>query len=179
MKKIKILKPILLLGLLISCQTDWKKDYEKIIRKSEKDFKEIKQVDTIENSNTRTKIYLYKTKGISKLKVNFKAANLFDIEDEYYKNDSIIFIEKVNGITPLIYKRERKKEEPIGKLIEKISYFKDKQNGIEKLRSVEFYLGDDRKKRNDELQKLDFEIKEIGEKEYSHIEKMYERYYKY
>ena len=179
MKKIKIYLTILILGLLISCQTDWKEDYEKIIEKSERDFKVIKQVDTIVNLNTQTKIHLYQTSKILKLEVNFKMENYFDVTNEYYKNDSIVFTEKINGIVPFVYKRERKNEEPIGELIERISYFKDKRAGVEKLRKVDFYLGDDVEKRNDELRKLDFEIKEIGEKEYSQIEKTYNRYNKY
>ncbi len=184
MKKINKLPLIFILGLLISCQTDWKTDYEKIIEKSQKDFTVSKQADTLENSITRTTIYSYESNRVSKLEVYSNKHNLFNTKTEYYKNDSLIFAEKVNSRSPIIYKIQRKKEEPIGEIIERISYFKNKKYGIEKIRRVKFYL-DDVEKRNelkkpyDELKKLDFEIKEIGEKEYLHSQQMYERYSKY
>ena len=46
----------------------------------------------------------------------------------------------------------------IGELIERISYFKNRKNGIEKLRSVKYHLGDDLTILNNELKNLDFEI---------------------
>ena len=60
---------------------------------------------------------------------------------------------------------------------------KNKNYGIEKSRRVKFYLSDDidneLKKQIEELKKLDFEIKEIGVKEYLHIQQKYEQYSKY
>jgi len=53
MKKINKLLLLFILGLLISCQTDWKTDYEKLIEKSQKDFSIVKQADTLENSINR------------------------------------------------------------------------------------------------------------------------------
>lgn len=179
MKKINNLFQFLLLVLLISCQTDWKTDYERIIEKSEKDFSLIKQIDTIENPDTKTQINIYQANEISKVEVNFKVEDFIEITDEFYKNDSLIFMEKVYGTSPLIYKRKRKKEEPIGELIERITYFKNRKNGIEKLRSVNYHLGDDLTILNNKLKNLDFEIKNIGEKEYVHIKEMYERYKNY
>jgi hypothetical protein len=184
MKNINKLVPIIILGLFISCQTDWIKDYEKIIEKSHKDFKVTKQADTLENSIIRTTIYSYESNGVSKLEVNFNKYNLFNNKTEYYKNDSLIFVEKVIATSPIISKREKEELEPVGEISERISYFKNENFGIEKIRRIKFYR-DDVEKRNElkeiyeELKKLDFEIKEIGEKEYQDIQEMYERYSKY
>lgn len=183
MKRINKLFPVLILGLLMSCQTDWKTDYEEIAEKSNEDFSVVKQADTLDNSNNRITIYSYESNGVSKLEVNFNKHNLFNNTAEYYKNDSLIFAEKVNARNRVIYKREREKSEPVGEIIERISYFRNTKYGIEKSRRVEFYLEDDiddeLRKQNEELKKLDFEVKEIGEKEYLDIQQRYERYSKY
>jgi len=182
MKKINILLPILLLGLLISCQTDWITKTENTIEKSEKKFKLIKQIDTIENSQLEIKIQLFKTGNISKIEINSKFSEfgfLIDLNQEFYKNDTIIISEKIYGLSPLIYKRERKNDEPPSELIEKISYFKNKKNGIQKIRTISFYQNDNIEIKRKELQELEFEIKDIGEKEYSNIKNQYDRYNKY
>lgn len=182
MEKIIKLLPIFILGLLISCQTDWKTDYEKLVEKPNEDFSVVKQADTLDNSNNRITIYSYESNEVSKLEVNFNKYNLFHNTTEYYKNDSLIFVEKVNARSLIISKKQNEKPEPVGEIIERISYFKNKKYGIEKSRRIKFYVGDidDKfKKRNEELEKLDFEIKEIGEKEYLQIQQMYEGYSKY
>lgn len=169
---------ILLIGLIISCQSDWSTKNERIIGESEKNFKLVNKSDSVEN-DISTKILMYETNDISKLEVNHKLEQLIDINDIYYKNDTIIFAEIVNGLSPIIYKREREKDEPISVLVEKISYFKNKKTGIEKLRQIEFYENDAIETLKIELLKQDFEVNEIGEKEYLLIEKMYNRYSKY
>ena len=183
MKNLNKLLPIFILGLLISCQTDWITEYEKIVEKSNEDFSLVKQADTLDNSNNRITNYSYESKEVSKLEVNFNKHNLFNNTTEFYKNDSLIFVEKVNARSPIIYNRQKEKSEPVGEIIERISYFKNKNYGIEKSRRVKFYLGDDMdnelKKQIEELKKLDFEIKEIGVKEYLHIQQKYEQYSKY
>ncbi len=182
MNKVNILLPILFLGLLISCQTNWITETEKIIEKSDKKFKLIKEIDTIENSQIETNIQLFRFDDISKLKINFKMSEygfLIDLTQIFYKNDTIIFADKIYGLTPLIYKRKRKNDEPPSELIERISYFKNKKSGIEKIRRIPFYQNDNIESKRKELQKLEFEIKEIGEKEYSEIEYQFDRYIKY
>ncbi len=178
----KKLVPIFIAAFLISCQTHWKTDYDKILEKSNEDFSVVEQADTLDASNNRITIYSYESDGVSKLEVNTNKHNLYYNETEYYRNDSLILIEKVTERSPIVYERQREKSEPVGEIIERISYFRNKKNGIEKSRRVKFYSGDiddDLKKQNEELQKIDFEIKEIGEKEYQHTQQMYEQFSKY
>jgi len=182
MKKINILVPILSLGLLISCQTDWITKNEYIVEKSEKKFKLIKQIDTILNSQFETKIHLFESGNLSKLEINSKFSeygNLIDLTQTFYKNDTIIFTKKVYGLSPFIYKRERKKDEPPSELFEKITYFKNKMSGIEKIRRLPFYQNDNIEIKRKELQELEFKIKDAGTEEYSNIETQYDKYLKY
>ncbi|MCY2686802.1 hypothetical protein [Salinimicrobium sp. TH3] len=184
MKKIHRLLPIFMIGLFISCKSDWTTDYQNIIKKQKEDFTIVKQADSLEkDSNNRITIYSYESNGISKLEVNSNKYDLFNNQTEYYKNDTLLFVEKVFETIPIIYKRQRKEQEPIGEIIERVSFFKNREYGIEKSRRIVFHLADDLSdevdKQIEQLKKLDFEIKEIGGKEYSQVQQRYERYNEY
>ena len=168
----------------MSCQTGWKTDYENVIEKSEEDFSLLKQVDTLEkDSNRYITVYSYGSNEVSKLQVNSNKHNMYNNQTEYYKNDSLIFMQKVIERNPIHYTRPREEQEPVGEIIERITYFKNSNYGIEKSRRVQFHLEDDihdeLNKRSEELQKVDFETKEIGEQEYVDIQQKYERYSRY
>ena len=158
----------------MSWKIDWIKEVEKIIKKIDNTGYLVIDLDTVDN-NISTKIKIFKTNGESKIQVIYKFDKYVDITQKYYKNDKQIFAEIIQGISPIIYKRERKIDEPYGMIIEKITYFKDKNSGVEKFRELPVFGNEDFENLKIVLSKRDFITKETTEIDYSRIEKQYDR----
>ena len=158
--------------LQYTCSSEKRKTIKRVDRNSEL----ISEIDTIFNgSSFSEQIKLFKTKNESKLESNHKLDSLIDITLTFYSNDTIIFADILNGMYPKLYKKKRKDDEPIGKLIEKIRYFKNKKAGVEKSREILIYENDDIEKVRIKLSEKIFESIEIDDKQYLETQIKYNR----
>ncbi|GGK40399.1 MULTISPECIES: hypothetical protein [Flavobacteriaceae] len=171
MKKTKLFL-IIFLGFILSCQVDWIEKNEKLIENIERNSKLVKKIDTIENF-INLKIQFLETDDKSKIEFKTGLGNVVKLDLKLYKNDSFIFAENSYSIEALKDKRKRNDDEPIGEIIEKNIYYKNKKSGVQKTRKIPFYNFDDIPNLKLELLKKEYEIIEIGEKGYLESEKSY------
>lgn len=164
---------IICLSLLFSCQSVDNRSTEQIIKKFEENSTLIKEVASTENGFS-TKIQLYETKAITKIAIASNYEKYIDINQQYYKNDTMIIAEIVQGITPIIYKKTRETHQPIGELVDKIIYFESSSTGIEKRRELKIYENDDVELLKSDLLKKDYEIRAIGTEEYIQVQENFE-----
>jgi len=174
MKK-RIYLLLLLFVFITSCQNNWIEKTEETVKRVDRNSELISEIDTIFKESFSEQIKLFKTKYESKLESNHKLDNQIDITLKFYSNDTIIFADILNSLSPKLYKKKRKDDEPIGKLLEKIRYFKNKKNGVEKLREILIYENDDIENVRIKLSEKIFESVEIGDEEYLETQMKYNR----
>jgi len=168
------MKYILSIILLIFIQSDWTENIEKSISR-------INQKGKLENEFEKkdkdgiTIFRKYSAGKETKSNVKYKYEKLMDIDINFYENGELIFAEIISGKDVLIYKKKRLKDEPYAVLIENITYFKSKKEGIKKTRKIKVFENSNLEKLKKELKGIEFETEKIGEKEYLTLKEKYNR----
>src|SRR5690554_7361862 len=103
---------------------------------------------------------------IRKVQVIMDYPSSINLEINYYDNEGFIFGEVIKGTTVLLYKRNRLDDEPYASIIESQTYFKNKNEGINLIRELNLYEGDDIENIKKKLQKMEFEQRSLGSEDY-------------
>ena len=98
-----------------------------------------------------------------------------DVDVSYYENGKLLFAEITKGRDVLIYKRERRKDEPYAVLIERRTYFKNETEGVRKTKKIQVYENSDVERLKKELEQIDFKTEIIGKNEYQNLKEKYNR----
>ena len=168
------MKYFLSIILFLSIQTEWVKSAEKsILRINESGKLETEFEKKDKDGKTIFKKYI--TEKEAKTNIQYKYGKLMDLDISFYENESLLFAEIIKGKDVLIYKRERRKDEPYAVLIENRTYFKNETEGIKRTRKIKIYENSNIKKLKLELENIEFETEKIGEKEYQKLKEKYDR----
>jgi len=168
------MKYILSFILLIFIQSDWIENIEKSISRINQKGK-LKNEFEKKDKDGKTIFKKYSAGKETKSNVQYKYGELIDIDISFYENEKLVFAEIIYGKDVLIYKREKRKDEPYAVLIENITYFKSKNEGIKKTRKIKIFEDSDIEKLKNELKKVEFKTEKIGEKEYQNLKEKYNR----
>jgi hypothetical protein len=168
------MKYLIILLLMVSTQTEWVKEIEKSIKRIDENSL-LKSEFKKNEKDGKVMFKQFTLKNETKTKIEYKYGKLMDIERSLYKNEKIIFAEIVKGKDVLIYKRKRKNNEPYAVLIEKRTYFKNKNEGIKKTRRIKIFKNSNVENLEKELEKKEFKIEKIGIQEYNSIKEQYDR----
>lgn len=169
------MKYFLMISMFLLIQSDWIENVKKDIKRVNTDAKFESEFEK-KDSNGEVKVKRYKTNSETKINVKYKYDKFMDLDFSYYENKNLLFAEIVNGKDILIYKAERKKEDPYAVLIEKITYFKNENEGISKSRKIDVYENSDIAKLKSELKKIDFKTEKIDSTEYKSVKKRYDQF---
>ena len=172
MKNFKVISFFVALLFIVACSGDWLQNVESNAREIDENAVLEKEMDSV-NKNFTTRIQKFKIDTKIKIQANFSFNDTLQINTVYYKNEGLIILESKKACEPLIYKRKRKQNEPFAKLVERITYFKSKNYGVQKTKELDFFVGNNIDSLKKELSKKEFVVKEIGEKEYSEISNKY------
>ncbi|MCI9844425.1 hypothetical protein [Flavobacterium pectinovorum] len=164
------MKYLVMISMFLFVQSDWTENVEKSIKRVNAEGKLDVEFEK-KDSEGEVKVKRYKTNHETKIDVKYKYEKFMDLDFSYYENENLLFAEIVNGKDILIYKAERKKEDPYAVLIEKITYFKNENEGISKSRKIDVYENSDIEKLKSELKKIDFKTEKIDSTEYKSVKK--------
>lgn len=115
----------------------------------------------------------FTTGQIKKVQVNMDYPSLINLEINYYDNEGFIFGEIIKGTTVLLYKRNRLEDEPYATIIESRTYYKNKNEGINLIREINLYEGDDIENIKKKLRKKEFEQRSLGAEDYTDLNEKY------
>jgi len=172
MRNFKLISFFVALLFIVACNSDWLKNVENTVHKMDENAVLEKEMDST-NKHFTTRIQKFKIDNKLKIQAGFSFNDTLQMNTVYYKNEDLIILENKKACEPLIYKRKRKQNEPFAKLIEQITYFKSEKYGVQKTKELKLYEGNNLDSLKKELSKKEFEVKEIGEKEYSEIKAKY------
>ncbi|MGG5488284.1 hypothetical protein [Gaetbulibacter sp. PBL-D1] len=170
---------ILMFSLLIfSCDSeaedariDWvKKIDNKIVKYN--NSAQIENTKVIDEFGGKTKVIVYNknSEGIYKVKGEYKEAD-FEMISEFYIQNDMIILEKKYGLTPLLYKRQRKDNEPCCQILEILNYYKSKEKAKQYERELKFLYPNDYKLKDlDDINLEDVKDEGIGFNNYSESE---------
>ncbi|WP_139959603.1 hypothetical protein [Flavicella sediminum] len=170
MRKVLILINLL---LLIGCKNDWIKRANTQANEIDEIVRLIKDFDTVIN-NTELRVRYLENGNSKKTQSYLKVGEFLEINSVFYMHDSLIFLKSLNGIDPIINKGNRD-ENSIAYLIDKITYFKNKECGIYKERRIKINNMDDLDSLQKELVKIEYKINKIGKDEYFELTKEIDR----
>ena len=168
------MKLFLSLLLLFTFQSEW-------IEKIDKSIKHINEKGILEtefekkDKDGKTVFAKYIIEKEIKTNIQYKYGRLMDIDVTYYENCEILFAELTKGKDVLIYKRERRKDEPYAVLIERRTYFKNETEGVRKTKKIQVYENSDVERLKKELEQIDFKTEIIGKNEYQNLKEKYNR----
>jgi len=168
------MKYFLSIILFLTIQSEWIDSVEKSIKSINENAK-LKVEYEKNDKDGKTFFKKYITEKETKTNIQYKYGKLMDIDMSFYENESLIFAEIVKGKDVLIYKRERRKDEPYAVLIEKRTYFKNKTEGIKKLRKIKVYENSNIEKLKSELENVEFKTEKIGGNEYQKLKEKHNR----
>lgn len=161
--------------MFVLIQSDWTENVQKDIKRVNAEAKFESEFEK-KNSEGEVKVKRYKTKSETKTDVKYQYDRFMDLDFSYYENENLLFAEIIEGKDILIYKDERKKEAPYAALIEKITYFKNENEGISKSRKIDVYENSDIEKLKSELKKIDFKTEKVDSREYKSVKKRYDQF---
>lgn len=169
-------KPLIILFylsiILCGCKMNWVDQTEESIESIQESAKLVKETDLSTKTEIST-VKIYETNNYTRIKGTSKIDTLIDISWEYHVNDSIIRAELMSGVYFKVYKREREENESYASLMDRRTYFKNKNEGIEKFREIDVFDYEDFDSLQKELNKKEFTTKVLGAKDYSNVEKQY------
>lgn len=158
--------------LLFGCKTNWIDQTEESIENIQESALLVKETDISTATEVGT-VKIYETGDHTRIRGTSKIDTLIDISWEYHLNDSIIRAELMSGVYFKVYKREREENESYASLMDRRTYFKNKNEGIEKFREIDVFDFEDFDSLQKELSKKEFTIKELGARDYSKVQKQY------
>ncbi len=164
-----------MLSMFLLIQSDWVENVEKDIKRIDTEAK-FESESEKKDSNGEVKVKRYKTKNETKISVKYKYDKFMDLDFSYYENEKLLFAEIIEGKDILIYKDERKKEDPYAALIEKINYFKNENEGISKSRKINIYENSNIEQLKSELKKIDFKTEKTDSTEYKSVKNRYDQF---
>jgi hypothetical protein len=167
-------KLLILIFIVFGLQTDWLNETKKTISETDKNGILInsKVVEDEDGKSTTTE---YKAGETKKIKVEFIHTKLMDIEMNFYEEKGFILGEIISGKDVLLYKRKRLENEPYGTLVDSRTYFKNENEGINLTRKVNIYESDKIEDIKKELNKLEFETKNLNGEDYIRLKEKFER----
>ncbi len=168
------MKYFLSIILFFAIQSEWIESVEKSIMRINENGKLEAEFEK-KDKDGKTIFKKYVTEKETKTNIQYKYDKLMDIDMSFYENERLLFAVIVKGKDVLVYKRERQKDEPYAVLIDKRTYFKNKTEGIKKTRKIEVYENSNIEKLKSELENIEFETENIGEKEYQNLKEKYNR----
>lgn len=158
--------------IFFGCKMNWVEQTEESVESIQGSAKLVKETNLSTETEIST-VKVYETNSHTRLKGTSKIDTLIDISWEYHVNDSVIRAELMSGVYFKVYKREREENEPYASLMDRRTYFKNKNEGIEKFREIDVFDYEDFDSLQKELNKKEFTTKVLGTKDYSNVEKQY------
>lgn len=151
---------------------DWIKQVEKTIDQIDRNAT---QVDRTEMKEKDAKSILSQSKfdDFSKMALEYAHGDLMDIAVNYYAKDDFIFAHFVKGKEVILYKRQKRENDPVSILIESKTYFKNEKEGIRKSRQIKVHTNDNIESLNLQLQKKEFETHILNYEDYQRMKKDY------
>ncbi|WP_163409302.1 hypothetical protein [Flavobacterium ajazii] len=168
------MKYLVMISMFLFVQSDWTENVKKDVKRINAEGKLEAESEKKDNDGV-IKVKKYKTKNETRVNAKFLYSKFIDLDTNYYENEKLLFAETASGIDVIIYKGEKKKEDPYAVLVEKITYFNNENEGIRKTRKLDIYENSDLKKLKSDLKKMDFKIEKLDHTEYKNVKENYER----
>lgn len=179
MKKLKCVLILLFLMSNIVAQekksNNWIESIDYDTEKYDKKAKEkMYHIDTTSFKKTKLETFWFKKKkNIYKIKQIYDFGYNLKIEYVYYYKNDLLIKYTTFGLVPLIFKKEKKKEDPFCRIDKQVFYFKSKNQGIKKSKELNLNLTSEYEFKLKEFQKIDFKMEvfdtEKSEQEYNRI----------
>lgn len=138
----KILFSIVLLFLFSSFQPNWLTKTKQNVDEINNSTTLIKEIEN-KHEDGKERIALFMDNSASLIQYTQDFEEYYSFTKSYYKKDNIIIAEITYGLIPILYKKKRKKEEPLGYVLHEVKYFKNKKKGIKKSKSILYFGNED------------------------------------
>ncbi len=175
-------KTYLLIGILItllSCQHNEEQDWKHHINSVILNYNRIAEIDLVKkdsvNGGEEIITFFKNENSLSKVIVDVDYGLNMNFNSVIYTLDNVPIYSEFKGYSPYLYKGEKKKSDPIGKLLFWKTYYKSSTNAIRESKELIVYDFINIESKKIEFKSVDFTEEEIEDsnKEYNKIMESY------